>query len=47
MSALENQLTKLTKLELAYFNILNQKGITGEDALNYVLVASATGLLKK
>lgn len=47
MTSLENQIAKLSKVELTYFNLLNQKGITGEDALNHVLIASATGLLKK
>jgi hypothetical protein len=46
MNALENQIGKLSKIELQYFNLLGSKGITGEEALNYVLMASETGLLK-
>ena len=46
MTALENQIAKLSQTELNYFNLLNNKGITGEEALNHVLIASATGLLK-
>jgi hypothetical protein len=46
MTALENQITKLSKRESQYFALLNIKGITGEEALNNVLIASATGLLK-
>lgn len=47
MTALQNQIAKLTKVELAYFNLLNNKGIIGEEALSHVLTASATGLLNK
>ena len=47
MTALENQINKLSKNEKAYFNKLNKMGIVGEDALGHVLIASATGLIKK
>ena len=47
MTALENQINKLSKNERDYFNKLNKMGIIGEDALSYVLIASATGLIKK
>ena len=46
MTALENQIAKLSKRELQYFNLLNTKGIIGEEALNHVLISSITGLLK-
>ena len=47
MTTLENQISKLSKNELTYFNKLNEMGITGEGALSHVLIASATGLIKK
>jgi len=47
MTALENQINKLSKNEREYFNKLNKMGIISEDALSHVLIASATGLIKK
>jgi hypothetical protein len=45
MTALENQIFKLSEKELRFYIALNQRGIEGEEALKHVHVASATGIL--
>lgn len=47
MTSLQNQINKLSKNEKDYFDKLNRMGITDEEALSSVLIASATGLLRK
>jgi hypothetical protein len=46
MTALENQIGKLSQVERMCFNLLIESGIEGEAALGLVLVQSHKGLIK-